>query len=498
MNELTILLVEDDDGDARLLELLLEEGGLRAKLVRATKLDEVHPLAGTERFDGALVDLNLPDSEGLDTFRAVKTMFPDTPLLVLSGLDDTGIAHQAVREGAQDFLRKSQLDPSGAALAIRYAIERHETVHRLREVISEQERLRAELAGAVQVQEEFVAIAGHELRTPVTVISGAAELLASKLPAELIGPECSVLLDALRRQAARLTDLAGDLLLASHPRDVVGAEAVEQLIVADVVADAIEASGVDAALLTLDVPADLVVVGDRERLVRVMVNLLTNAAIHGAPPIEVRAWRDDEGVGLEVRDHGEGVEPRFVPHLFEAFTQAHPGRGNGAGLGLRIVQRLVDESGGTLQYVAPLDGGACFQVHVPTVSPAAAATGTRSRVLIADDQIDARIVLRAMLEASGRFEVVAECEDGEQAVTEAARLQPDLIVLDVEMPGMDGLAALPKLQEAAPGARTVVLSGYPASRYAAAAAANGATVYLEKGLSGHDLVARLATTVAAG
>jgi signal transduction histidine kinase len=497
MDELTVLLVEDDEGDARLLELLLADAGLRVRLVRATRLDEVHDLAAAQRFDGALVDLNLPDSAGLDTFRAVHTILSDTPLLVLSGLDDDGIAHQCVREGAQDFLRKTQLDGSGVALAIRYAIERHETVHRLRTVIAEQERLRAELAGAVQIQEEFVAIAGHELRTPVTVISGAAELLARKLPPEVVGPECRVLLDALRRQAARLTDLAGDLLLASHPRDVVGALESEELDVADLVAGAIEASGVDRDDVKVDVPADLTLLGAHDRLVRVVVNLLTNAAIHGAPPIEVRAWPDEVGIGLEVRDHGDGVDPRFVPHLFDAFTQARPGQGAGAGLGLRIVQRLVEDVGGSLRYVAPLDGGACFQLHLPDGPPAAAAAGPRTRVLIVDDQIDARIVLRAMLEASGRFEVVAECEDGEQAVAEAARLRPDLIVLDLEMPGLDGLGALPRLREVAPDARTVVLSGYPASRYAAVATQQGATVYLEKGLAGHDLVERLTTTLAA-
>jgi two-component system, chemotaxis family, CheB/CheR fusion protein len=492
MNGIRILLVEDDDVDARLLGALLDEAGLSATLVRACRLGDVHELVTGDGFDCALVDLTLPDSQGLDTFRAVHTVLPDVPILILTGLDDTVVAHRAVREGAQDYLHKAELDGSTVALAIRYAIDRHETVHRLRQVIADQERLRAQLEGAVRVQEEFVAIAGHELRTPVTVIAGAAELLASKLPEELVGPECLTLLDALRRQAARLTALAGDLLLASHPPEGTDPSEVERVAVADLVVQAIEASGVTAKDVTVDVPGELQLLAVRDRLVRVVVNLLANAETHGAPPIEVRAWRDEDGIGLEIRDHGRGVDPRFVPYLFDAFTRADPSRGTGAGLGLRIVERLVADAGGTLRYVVPVDGGACFQVHLPEVARVLTATATRTRVLVVDDQVDERLVLRAMLEASGRFEVVAECEDGAEAIAEATRLQPDLVLLDLEMPGIDGLTALPALREAAPAARIVVLSGYPASRHAAEALAQGATGYLEKGLDSHDLVERLA------
>jgi signal transduction histidine kinase len=489
MTGLRILLVEDDDVDARLLGALLDEGGLSATLVRACRLADVHGLATADGFDCALVDLTLPDSQGLDTFRAVHTVLPDVPILILTGLDDTVVAHRAVREGAQDYLHKAELDGSSVALAIRYAIERHETVHRLRQVIADQERLRGQLEGAVRVQEEFVATAGHELRTPVTVIAGAAELLASKLPRELVGPECLTLLDALRRQAARLTALAGDLLLAS-PQGTDPSE-VERVVVADLVVQAIEASGVAGRDVTVEVPGDLQLLAVRERLVRVVVNLLTNAQAHGAPPIEVRAWQDDDGIGLEVRDHGRGVDPRFVPYLFDAFSRADPSRGTGAGLGLRIVERLTEDAGGTLRYVVPVDGGACFQVHLPAVAPALTATASRTRVLLVDDQVDERLVLRAMLEASGRLEIVAECADGAEAIVEATRHQPDLVLLDLEMPGVDGLTAIPALREAAPAARIVVLSGYPAAHHAAEALAQGASSYLEKGLDGHDLVERL-------
>lgn len=497
MGPLSVLLLEDDDGDARLLEVLLREAELPVRIVRSVRLADVRDLAVSQRFDCALVDLNLPDSSGLDTFRAVRTLLPDVPLLVLSGLDDTKLAHQAVHEGAQDYLLKGALDGHGIARAIRYAIERQNTVHRLREVIAEQERLRSQLAGAVRMKEEFVAVAGHELRTPVTVIAGAAELLDQHLPHDLLTPECLRLFGALRRQSRRLTGLVGDLLLASRVERGVAPEEITRFEVAKLVEQAIEASGVEAQTITVDVPAALEIEGAWDRLIRVVVNLLTNAARHGAPPIEVVARDEGDRIGLEVRDHGSGVDAVFVPHLFEAFAQARPGGQGGTGLGLRIVKQLVEDAGGALAYRTAPDGGAIFRVAVPPSPPARRIEARRTKVMIVDDQVDARIVLRATLEASGRFEIVAECPDGVEAIEEARRLQPDLIVLDMEMPNLDGLAALEQLRVVAPQATTVILSGYPASRFEAASLAGGARAYLEKGLIGPELVDRLSMALTA-
>ena len=79
------------------------------------------------------------------------------------------------------------------------------------------------------------------------------------------------------------------------------------------------------------------------------------------------------------------------------------------------------------------------------------------RVLICDDEPNYRFLLRAVLEPEGAV-VVGEAGDGRECVELAAELDPEYIVLDLNMPGMDGLTALPRLREVAPNAQIVVLS----------------------------------------
>jgi hypothetical protein len=110
---------------------------------------------------------------------------------------------------------------------------------------------------------------------------------------------------------------------------------------------------------------------------------------------------------------------------------------------------------------------------------------------LADDVFDLRFMVKLALERSGRFQVVAEAENGDEAVELAKEHQPDLVLLDVSMPVKDGLEALPDIRSVSPNAKVVMLSGFEASRLAAAALESGAAAYLEKGIPPNDLVAEL-------
>ena len=113
------------------------------------------------------------------------------------------------------------------------------------------------------------------------------------------------------------------------------------------------------------------------------------------------------------------------------------------------------------------------------------------RVLIADDVQDLRSMLRLALELSGRFTVVAEAMDGAHAVDLAAMYKPDLALLDLSMPALDGLEALPRILEASPDTKVVVLSGFEEARMAPVALRGGAVAYLEKGVPPRRLVQAL-------
>jgi len=120
-----ILLVEDNQADSRLLqELLGEIQTANFDLHLARRLQEALVRLASEPFDIILTDLSLPDSHGLEAFRALHQVVPRVPVVVLSGVDDETLAVSAVREGAQDYLVKSRLDAHLLGRSIRYAIER--------------------------------------------------------------------------------------------------------------------------------------------------------------------------------------------------------------------------------------------------------------------------------------------------------------------------------------------------------------------------------------
>lgn len=117
--------------------------------------------------------------------------------------------------------------------------------------------------------------------------------------------------------------------------------------------------------------------------------------------------------------------------------------------------------------------------------------GSRRTILLADDTADVRILLRAVLEHAGEFEVVGEATNGAEAIDMAGRFLPDLVLLDLAMPVMDGLQALPEILARSPASKVAILSGFSADRLAGQALTLGAHAYLEKGLSPRDLVGRL-------
>jgi signal transduction histidine kinase len=361
---LNVLLVEDDDGDARLLALLLAETDLRAELVRARSLAELAPLVEGNRFDVALVDLHLPDSQGLDTVLHVRANLADTPLIVLTGTSGEQLPELALQQGVQDFLSKNGLEPPVVARAIRYALDRHTAVRRLQEIIALQDQLREQLEETNRLKSEFVTVASHELRTPITVIVGAMTTLDRILPVDQWPPNATRLWAAAKRHSRRLSDLVGDLLLASA-LDHEDPAPPARFLLAEAIDEGIEASTIDPGSVKLIVPRGLEVTGVRGHLVRVIANLLTNAERYGAPPIEVVGTRTVDAVRLEVRDHGVGVDPDFLPYLFEPFRQAEPGSRGGLGLGLQIVERLVKDDGGSIRYEPAAPTGACFVIEYP-------------------------------------------------------------------------------------------------------------------------------------
>ncbi|MGH3048870.1 MAG: sensor histidine kinase, partial [Gaiellaceae bacterium] len=226
---------------------------------------------------------------------------------------------------------------------------------------------RLALERANEVKANFVALAAHELRTPMTTIHGFVTTL-HHLGDRLDEGQREQLRAALLEQTQRMALLIEQLLDLSR----LDAEAIRisprPLPLREKLSEIVAAAAPGAGAVEVDVGDDLVPVIDREALERIVSNLLTNAFRYGRPPVVVRAEQTDRHVRLTVEDAGPGVPPEFVPDLFERFTRSDGSRahGVGTGLGLAIARSYARAHGGDLLYEDAEPRGARFRLVLPS------------------------------------------------------------------------------------------------------------------------------------
>jgi signal transduction histidine kinase len=223
----------------------------------------------------------------------------------------------------------------------------------------------AALREANRVKDDFLAVVSHEFRTPLTVIRGFVTTIATN--SGVLDDWVRDALLRIERNASRLDALVDDLLLTAR----LGSGAVQPTRMTVSVAGAVEETaselGTACPQLRLDLPGDLSVEVDRDHLRMILANLLSNAQKYGAPPVDITARAVGDAVRIEVRDHGPGIPPQHLPHLFEPFAQGETGltrSSGGVGLGLSIVAQLCRLNGGSVRYVGSA-AGAAFELLLP-------------------------------------------------------------------------------------------------------------------------------------
>jgi signal transduction histidine kinase len=374
----------DDTPDIRLLLRTALEGSGRFTVVgeAGDGAAGIGVVAATQP-DVVLLDLAMPVMDGLEALPAIRRAAPRARIGVLSGFDSDPMLRRAQAAGADVYLQKginpfavvdALLAVAGAppgraprneaapAPAARSENENEKDAGRL----TEAPWLRTAITGAV-----------HEIRNPTVVIAGAVAALTGDGPP--LPPERrDELLAAIARQARLLDRATGDLLTAAqahHGSLHVDPRPVD--LAATLAAAVADAPGIDAAV---DCPPGLVVLGDPLRLQQMLLNLLSNAAKYGAPPVTVHAEKVGDAVRLGVHDAGEGVPEDFRPALFEEFARA-PGRGaNGSGVGLFVVRSLAEAQGGSAWYRPAPGGGSVFGFTLPAVVLRPPAQGAPGRV----------------------------------------------------------------------------------------------------------------------
>jgi PAS domain S-box-containing protein len=341
------------------------------------------------------------------------------------------------------------------------------------------ERARAEeaLRAADRRKDEFLAILSHELRNPLTPVLSAVELL--RAPAAL-DPALERQRGVIERQTRHMGRLLDDLLDVS--RITRGKIELRKRVVdlREVVRDTVEAcrghvdSRGHSLKVTLD-PAPLVVEADPARIHQVIGNLITNAAKYTPPGGVITISAAQHGTALiTVADTGEGIDPAFLPHLFDLFAQDDRSLGRaegGLGIGLTMVKQLVEMHGGTVSVRSGGRGkGSEFQVRLPLAPvqlaappdtpPAVPPPAAGLRVLVVDDNRDAAETLGEILELWDHDVRIAY--DGASAVRLAAECGPAVVLLDISMPGMDGyeVASALRRQAGLPRPFLIALTGY--------------------------------------
>ena len=367
--------------------------------------------------------------------------------------------------------------------------------------LEEMDRLRAEFLGMVS----------HELRAPLTSIKGsAATVLGSS--ADLDPAVVRQFFRIIDEQADHMHDLVADLLDVARIETgtlPVTPEPAEVAVLVDRARSAFISAG-GRNNLAIDIPPDLpLVMADRRRIVQVVGNLLSNAAKHSSESavIRISAVREGVHVAVSVADEGRGIPSERLPYLFRKFTRTDGddlGSGvAGSGLGLAICKGIVEAHGGRIWAESEGPGmGARFTFTIPTVEEAGSGTavstsaarravagpGERVRVLAVDDDPQALRYVRDALASAGYTPVVTG--DPEEALRHVEEEKPDLVLLDLMLPGTDGIELMKDILGAA-DVPVIFLSAYGRDELIARAFDMGAVDYVVKPFSPTELAARI-------
>jgi PAS domain S-box-containing protein len=346
--------------------------------------------------------------------------------------------------------------------------------------ISEQQAAQESLRQADRRKDEFLATLAHELRNPLAPVSNAVMLLKTKGDDAQMREWASTIIERQAQSMARMLD---DLLDVSRITRGTLTLQKQRVSLASVVDNAVEvAQPILTARrhqLTINLPSTTIEVEvDPLRLTQLIGNLLINAAKYTDPGgrIELSAVAVDQRVTVSVRDNGIGLEPESIGQIFEMFSQVKAAlerSEGGLGIGLALVKGLAELHGGSVEAQSlGLGRGSTFSVHLPlaqsvpsaprgnSVAQAESAEVSQRRVLVADDNRDAATTLQVLLELDGHEVHVAH--DGQSALEIAERLQPQIAILDIGMPKLNGYEIARRIRSAewGPGMRLIALTGW--------------------------------------
>jgi signal transduction histidine kinase len=460
-----ILLVDDDAVDRMAVRRVLASTGMPLHVTEAEDGQAAVSALQEQQFDCVVTDYRLPGIDGLRLLRTMRSSGITASVLVLTGQGDEEVAVELMKAGAADYLSKHNLTSDRLGRSIRYAVAIAQAEDQRRQLLAREKAAREEAEAANRAKDEFLATLSHELRTPLNAILGWSRLIAGgNLDPAAMQRAVEIIDRNVKLQAQLIEDLLdiSRIITGKLKLDLRGVRLAQVL---DAAADTVR-SAADAKEIRMEVDvsrAPRLVVCDAARLQQIVWNLLSNAVkfTPNGGHILVRAEEGGDSVSISVTDNGTGIQPDFLPHVFERFrqqdsatTRAH----GGLGLGLAIVKHLTELHGGLVSAHSEGEGtGATFRVTLPLTSapleppreePAPAGVEMESprldglRVLLVDQDSDARALATTVLESAGAD--VTGVATGDEAIDLMEPLRPHVLLVDVS--DDDGLLLLRRVR----------------------------------------------------
>jgi len=382
MNKQRVLIVDDD---MALLQALPQAIALRMKDIRVDTSDSafgaIQQVQESE-YDAIVSDIKMPGMDGITLIEKLHALCPDTPTLLITGHGERDLAIRALRVGAYDFIQKP-IDRDYFVSSLQRAIQTRQMrrkiveqqealaqyTHQLEETVAERTR---ELVEANAAKDVFMSMVSHELKTPLTTLKGITQMLSRRIERgdQVELQNLTLLENSVRRMERLVNDLlntsmmeTGMFSLNRQPDDLVA-------LLQELLTEHSEAMGTE--LQASIVATELTSLIDRERIGQVILNLLSNARKYSpaGSPIAVKLGQEGHGAIIEVTDHGVGIPPEKLAHIFERFYRVpeidvQTGSSSGVGLGLYIAQKIIERHDGHLTVSSKPGQGSTFTIRLP-------------------------------------------------------------------------------------------------------------------------------------